>query len=127
MITRISFVLKLLEPRTIRSLVTLRDQVAAFFIAARASSCFSAWVRQIRMGRSQVLAHTPGSPAAATQVAVPVKTPVLTKHTASRHHHRHHQMVTAPAPPPMNPIPQGNSGDHDADNNGGPIDGDGNV
>ena len=25
------------------------------------------------------------------------------------------------------PIPQGNGGDHDADNNGGPSDGDGNV
>jgi hypothetical protein len=26
-----------------------------------------------------------------------------------------------------NPIPQGNGGDHDADNNGGPSDGDGNL
>jgi hypothetical protein len=26
-----------------------------------------------------------------------------------------------------NPIPQGNGGDHDADNNGGPSDGDGNI
>jgi hypothetical protein len=31
------------------------------------------------------------------------------------------------APPTMNPIPQGNGGDQDADNNGGPSDGDGNV
>jgi hypothetical protein len=31
------------------------------------------------------------------------------------------------APPPANPIPQGNGGDQDADNNGGPSDGDGNV
>jgi hypothetical protein len=31
-------------------------------------------------------------------------------------------------PPPMQPsIPQGNGGDHDADNNGGPSDGDGLV
>jgi hypothetical protein len=37
--------------------------------------------------------------------------------------------TTAPAsPPPMaNPIPQGNGGDHDADNNGGPSDGDGDI
>jgi hypothetical protein len=36
----------------------------------------------------------------------------------------------APAQPPAqtaNPIPQGNGGDHDADNNGGPSDGDGNI
>jgi hypothetical protein len=40
----------------------------------------------------------------------------------------------APAAPPAtapahtaNPIPQGNGGDHDADNNGGPSDGDGNI
>jgi hypothetical protein len=32
----------------------------------------------------------------------------------------------APAPP-ANPIPQGNGGDQDADNNGGPSDGDGNI
>ena len=32
-----------------------------------------------------------------------------------RHHHHHHG------------IPQHNGGDHDADNNGGPSDGDGNI
>jgi hypothetical protein len=35
---------------------------------------------------------------------------------ASRHHHHHHSG-----------IPQHNGGDHDADNNGGPSDGDGNI
>jgi hypothetical protein len=37
--------------------------------------------------------------------------------------------TVAPSPPalPNNGIPQGNAGDQDADNNGGPIDGDGNV
>jgi hypothetical protein len=34
----------------------------------------------------------------------------------ARHHHHHHQG-----------IPQHNGGDHDADNNGGPSDGDGGV
>jgi hypothetical protein len=40
---------------------------------------------------------------------------------ASTHHHRrhHHHHST--------PIPQHNGGDRDADNNGGPSDGDGNV
>jgi hypothetical protein len=37
--------------------------------------------------------------------------------------------TVAPSPPAPsnNGIPQGNGGDHDADNNGGPIDGDGIV
>ena len=54
----------------------------------------------------------------------------------SHHHHSpatHAAVTTPPAPPatapaqPANPIPQGNGGDHDADNNGGPSDGDGNI
>jgi len=53
---------------------------------------------------------------------------------------RHHHRATALAPPgppaapptinpmpPMNPSPQGNGGDRDVDNNGGPSDGDGNI
>jgi hypothetical protein len=36
-----------------------------------------------------------------------------------RHHHRHHRHHRR--------IPQHNGGDHDADNNGGPSDGDGNT
>lgn len=64
----------------------------------------------------------------ATQMTTPVKTPAV-------HHRRHHHhratvptATTPPAPPAsMNPIPQGNGGDHDADNNGGPIDGDGAI
>ena len=55
--------------------------------------------------------------------------------SSHRHHSRaaHAAVTTPPAPPatapaqPANPIPQGNSGDHDADNNGGPSDGDGNI
>jgi hypothetical protein len=41
-----------------------------------------------------------------------------TAHAAKRHHHhrKHHSR-----------IPQHNGGDHDADNNGGPSDGDGNI
>ena len=37
-----------------------------------------------------------------------------------------HAPTTAPAHS-TNPIPQGNGGDGDADNNGGPSDGDGNI
>ncbi|HEX3318443.1 MAG TPA: hypothetical protein VHR88_10515 [Solirubrobacteraceae bacterium] len=38
-------------------------------------------------------------------------------HTAHKRHHHHHH----------NTIPQHNGGDHDADNRGGPSDGDGNI
>jgi hypothetical protein len=37
------------------------------------------------------------------------------------HHHRHHHATH------QTTIPQHNGGDHDADNNGGPSDGDGNI
>jgi predicted lipoprotein with Yx(FWY)xxD motif len=56
--------------------------------------------------------------------------------SSSRHHDAPpgHAAVTTPAAPPAtapaqtaNPIPQGNGGDQDADNNGGPSDGDGNI
>jgi hypothetical protein len=35
--------------------------------------------------------------------------------------------TTTPPPTVVNGIPQGDGGDHDADNNGGPSDGDGNL
>jgi hypothetical protein len=88
--------------------------------------------------------HKPASPMpATTRAAAPVKTRVATRHAARRHHrhHRHHApapavttppapapaVTTPPSPPPANPIPQGNAGDQDADNNGGPTDGDGSI
>jgi hypothetical protein len=37
-----------------------------------------------------------------------------------------HQAATVPSHS-ANPIPQGNGGDHDGDNNGGPSDGDGTI
>ena len=58
------------------------------------------------------------------------------KPTPAHHHHARpaHRAATAPASPPAtapaqpaNPIPQGNGGDQDADNNGGPSDGDGDI
>jgi hypothetical protein len=63
--------------------------------------------------------------------------PAAPKPAASAHHHHsgpmHTAVTTPPAPPTTapahtaNPIPQGNGGDQDADNNGGPSDGDGNI
>jgi hypothetical protein len=40
-------------------------------------------------------------------------------HAARHHHKKHHRHHSR--------IPQHNGGDHDADNNGGPSDGDGNI
>ena len=42
-------------------------------------------------------------------------------HSASHHHRKHHKKKHHSS------IPQHNGGDHDADNNGGPSDGDGNI
>jgi predicted lipoprotein with Yx(FWY)xxD motif len=65
--------------------------------------------------------------------AAPAPTP---SGSSSRQHSAppSHAAVTTPAAPPAmtpaqtaNPIPQDNGGDHDADNNGGPSDGDGNI
>jgi hypothetical protein len=52
-----------------------------------------------------------------------------TASAGSSHQQTHaptHAPTTAPAHS-VNPIPQGNGGDGDADNNGGPSDGDGNI
>jgi predicted lipoprotein with Yx(FWY)xxD motif len=65
--------------------------------------------------------------------AAPASTP---SGSSSQHHSAppSHAAVTTPAAPPAtapaqtaDPIQQGNGGDHDADNNGGPSDGDGNI
>jgi hypothetical protein len=44
-------------------------------------------------------------------------------HRRAKHHHHHTKHHARPVPG----IPQHNGGDHDADNNGGPNDGDGSV
>jgi hypothetical protein len=76
-----------------------------------------------------VTGHASVSPAPTeTQMTTPVKAPAV-RHRQHHHHQAPVATVTTPPAPPasMNPIPQGNGGDHDADNNGGPIDGDGAI
>ena len=46
---------------------------------------------------------------------------------AAMAHHHHAASMHAAAAHSANPIPQGNGGDHDPDNNGGPSDGDGTI
>ncbi len=78
-------------------------------------------------GGAAVATHSPGAkpaapPAMHSRYSAPV--PAATMPAA------HHPSTAPPAPSPAakaNPIPQGNGGDHDADNNGGPSDGDGNL
>jgi hypothetical protein len=67
---------------------------------------------------------TPPASPATTPTASPATTP-----SASPAATAPASPATKPAAPasPSNPIPQGNGGDQDADNNGGPSDGDGNI
>jgi predicted lipoprotein with Yx(FWY)xxD motif len=81
---------------------------------------------------SQISSQAPSSPASSSPTpppptTVPPTTPPMTPPAMAP--------ARTPAPPPAtvapkqpaNPIPQGNGGDQDADNNGGPSDGDGNI
>ena len=69
--------------------------------------------------------------AAAAHHAAPKPKPATT--APHRAPPTHAAVTTPPAQPAAapaqtaNPIPQGNGGDQDADNNGGPTDGDGNI
>jgi hypothetical protein len=63
----------------------------------------------------------------------PAPKPAATAHQHHKSGPTHASVTTPPAQPATapaktaNPIPQGNGGDQDADNNGGPSDGDGNI
>jgi hypothetical protein len=49
------------------------------------------------------------------------------RHHHHHHHHKRHHHSKPSHKQPSGGIPQHNGGDHDADNNGGPSDGDGNL
>ena len=97
-----------------------------------AAASHSAAPKPTRMPHSQ---HASPPMEAAADPAAHSPTPMA--HHRRHHHHHHHAqpvpvVVTPPPPPPPptmvpNPIPQGNGGDQDGDNNGAPSDGDGNV
>ena len=85
--------------------------------------------RGLRHGRGGALAAAP-TPAAAAHSAAPTPAAATSSPPCPAGARRGHRAARAaghrPAPP-ANPIPQGNGGDQDADNNGGPSDGDGNI
>ena len=65
------------------------------------------------------IANSVGAAAVVLGIGVSGALPAVAATHHSHHHRRHHATHTV--------IPQHNGGDRDADNNGGPSDGDGNV
>jgi hypothetical protein len=93
------------------SLTLIKSAAGFALLAVLAAGCGTAVTAQ----------HAPAKPAASAsdhQHQVPVHALVSTPPAAP---------ATSAPVPPANPIPQGNGGDQDADNNGGPSDGDGNI
>ena len=108
--------------------VTLARRALVFaLLAALAAGCGSAAAGHSTAPKPVAAAHSPApEPSPATHS--PTAEPVMVRHHHHRHHPRHmHAEASTPPAQPVNPIPQGNGGDQDADNNGGPSDGDGNI
>ena len=118
------------------SLTFIRSAAGAALLAVLAAGC----------GTAVTAHHAAAKPTAAAQprhsaaVHAPVTTPASPPATIAPATTAPAPATTAPAPvttapapvttapaSPANPIPQGNGGDHDPDNNGGPSDGDGNL
>jgi hypothetical protein len=92
------------------SLTLIRSAAGFALLAAVAAGCGTAAAAHSAPAKPAATAHLhhqapPMHPVASTPASAPATAPT---HTA-------------------NPIPQGNGGDQDADNNGGPSDGDGNI
>ena len=109
------------------SFTLVRSAAGFALLAAVAAGCGTA-----------VAAHSQAAkpPAAARHHPAPLTSGPGTPARAHRHVQAApaHPAAGTPAAPPAsppahtaNPIPQGNGGDQDADNNGGPSDGDGNI
>ena len=98
------------------SLTTIRSAGVAALLAVLAAGCGTAVTTQHAAAKPTIAArdhqHRAPMHATTTAPAAPTTAPAAP--------------TTAPASP-SNPIPQGNGGDQDSDNNGGPSDGDGNI
>ena len=91
-----------------------------------------AWLKAL--GRRSRLLVALAAAGAAVMVLAACGASACASGSSSGHSPAAHATATTPAAPPAtapvhtaNPIPQGNGGDQDADNNGGPSDGDGNI
>jgi hypothetical protein len=94
--------------------------LAALAVAGVATIVLAACGSPASAGSSPQHSHAPAhAPATAPAHSAHQQSPAPTHAPA-------HAPATAPAHS-ANPIPQGNGGDGDADNNGGPSDGDGNI
>jgi hypothetical protein len=107
------------------SLTISRSAAGLALLAALAAGCGTAVAAHSSAPKPAASAHQRHHPA---PIHTPVTTPPAPPATAPAA-----PASTPPAPPATapaktaNPIPQGNGGDHDPDNNGGPSDGDGNI
>ena len=103
------------------SLNLIRSAAAAALLAVLATGCGTAVTAQHAGAKPAAAARPHHSAPAHAPVTTPPSPPAVTAPAPA---------TSAPAPAttaPANPIPQGNGGDHDPDNNGAPSDGDGNL
>ena len=118
--------LKSKSKRKIMSFPLARSAAGLALLAALTAGCSSAVTAHPTTPKPTAKAHSAAPKPTATPPSPPVATPPATTPAAPP--------VATPAAPsattaaqPANPIPQGNGGDQDSDNNGGPSDGDGNI
>jgi hypothetical protein len=104
------------------SLTLTRSAAGLALLAALAAGCGTAAVAHSAAPKPAASAHQRHHPAPihTTPPALPATAPAAPASTPPA------PPATAPAKT-ANPIPQGDGGDQDADNNGGPSDGDGNI
>ena len=94
-----------------------RSAAGLALLAALTAGCSTAVTAHSTAPKPTATAHSTAPKPPAAPVTTPPAAPVTTPPAPP---------VTT-APQTANPIPQGNGGDQDADNNGGPSDGDGNI
>jgi hypothetical protein len=105
------------------SLTFIRSAAGAALLAVLAAGCGTAVTAQ-HAGAKPPAARPHQSAPMHASVTTPASPPATTAPAPATTALA--PVTTAPASP-ANPIPQGNGGDHDPDNNGGPSDGDGNI
>jgi hypothetical protein len=98
------------------SALSVKGSLAALIAVAALAACGTSPANHPATKHHAVVT-TPAPPLATHTAQVAPPTPAATTPPAPA--------PVQTTPPQTNPIPQNNGGDHDADNNGGPSDGDG--